>query len=584
MKLSILLFLCLVVESVFGFVPTKTAFDNSLKWNRSSLNIQIDPTITNQNLSSIDASLLKVLAENAFNDQKEKSGITAKFSISEDNKNVGVFNTIKFEKNSAYFGSGVLAVTSVSHSASTGEIFSADILINDSLINQNKFSVDSSATGGDQVFIGDVLTHEIGHFLGLGHSDVPGSTMMFSVFKGQHTFHQDDYIGLDKLYANGNAVGAGVISGKVSGGNHIGVFGAQVQAISQKTGKVITSVLSDESGDFKITNLLTDDSYLIYVLPPRGVSHLPEYYASVQTNYCNGKSYVPSFFTKCGGREKGRPQAINLARTASIDLGEVSIRCDEGLKTNYLLNKELSVRENIDIELQDGAQTFLGYFSNEEISDGFLNLKDKYSFDLRHIDTSLASYSLNVKVLTEQLGSGVKINAQLSSASGATSSVGAIYLEDGKLETNLETNIELSQNSNENIIELEVNPSSVGSSDLRGIFGNASVMTNSNNIYLVIVSLIRVIGSGNEIKFKDSYPYSDNSSCLESNITMETRGNTSLSTESSMSLSEEQQPLTCGTIDLDNNSGSGGMMSFCFGILMSISLLFFQKKKHDFFV
>jgi hypothetical protein len=110
-------------------------------------------------------------------------------------------------------------------------------------------------------------------------------------------------------------------------------------------------------------------------------------------------------------------------------------------------------------------------------------------------------------------------------------------------------------------------------------------MSNANNTYLVIVTLTGLDSSGNSITLKDSYPYSDNSSCLESNISIETRANTPFSAKESLaSVSDDQQPLTCGTIDIDNNGGPGGMMSFCLGIMMSLSLLIFQKKKHDFFV
>jgi predicted Zn-dependent protease len=584
MKLSILLFLCLVGKSVFGFVPTKTSFNNSLRWNRSNISVQIDPTVTNHNTATINANLVKGLAEQVFAEQSFISGVQSNIYISEDENNVGAVNTIKFETNSAYFGSGVLAVTSVNHSASTGEILSADILINDSILNQNKFSSQPSATGNSQVYIGDVLTHEIGHFLGLGHSDVPGSTMMFSVFKGQSSFHTDDHIGLDKLYRSGTKFGLGNIKGKVSGGNHVGVFGAQVQAISQSTGKVITSVLSDESGSFEITDLSENDSYLIYVLPPRGVSHLPEYYASIQTRYCNGKSYVPSFFNKCGGREKGRPQAINLRRGSTINIGEVSIRCDEGLNTDYLLNKTRVTRGTIDVELQNGAQSFIGYFSDEEISNGVLGLKDKYLLDLSRINTSTDSYNLNVKVLTEQIGSNLALTAKLSSQFGVSSTSGPLYNTLGKLETNIEINRGLANSSSDNVLELEIDPLPINSIDSKGIFGNTSVMSNKNSTYLVIVSLTRVGNSGTEQSFKDSYPYSDNSSCLESNITIETKANTSLSASKFSNADEEQQPLTCGTIDIDDNGGSGGMMSFCFGILVSLSFLLFQKKNHDFFV
>ena len=111
-----------------------------------------------------------------------------------------------------------------------------------------------------------------------------------------------------------------------------------------KDGKVFSGVLSEQNGTFVINNLDTEDSYYIYVLPPRAIENMPSYYASIQTMYCSGKPYVPSFFTKCGGREKGRPQSIYLGNKTTVDIGNVSIRCDEGVRPDYLYEKMKSIK------------------------------------------------------------------------------------------------------------------------------------------------------------------------------------------------------------------------------------------------
>ena len=582
MKLTLLLFVLLIVKSAVGFVPTKTITNSELKWQRSNLNIQIDPTVLNQSSLTITSELLTQIIDEKFLEASQFTNINVNTYISTQSAVVGTVNTIKFESDVGYFGSGVLAVTSVNHSATSGEIFSADILINDSLYNQNKFSAQKSATGSSQVYIGDVLTHEIGHFLGLGHSDVPGSSMVYSVTKDQHNFKSDDLSGLDYLYGNSTKLGTGVISGKVVGGNHIGVFGSQVQAISQKTGEIITSVLSKENGDFSLKNLNITDSYLIYILPPKGVSHLPEYYASVQTKYCNGNSYVPSFFSKCGGREKGKPQAINLMRSSIVEVGEVTIKCDEGLDPNYLLTKVRDPREIHNIELDSGVQTFSGYFGKEEIENNLLNLSDTFKIDLSEYDST---YTVEIKILTEKIGSNIGIQANLNSAAG-TIGASPLYNSLGKLETDLYLQKNLSNISDDNIFEFVLNPYAVSSNDSKSIFGNLETMTNANATYLVIISLIRQDGSDTEEIYKDSYPYGDNFSCLESNITVETRANTPFtSSESSPRGDVEQQSLSCGTIDIDNNgNGPGGMGSFLFGLILSLGFAVFQKKSNDSFV
>lgn len=570
MKITVLLFIFLVAKSVLSFVPTKTEYGTVLKWPVQNLNMKIDPLILHQNTSEINANYVKELTKKYFDNLEGVTGITTTLSV-DTNVVVGSTNSIRFESNSAYFGSGILAITSLSHSASTGEIFKADILINDTILNQNKFSSTKSSTGGNKVYIGDVIAHEIGHLFGLGHTDAQGSTMMFSVFKGQNSFHTDDLVGLDYLYGQRNKFGSGVISGRVAGGNNIGVFGAQVQAISHKTGKVISSVLSEESGNFKIENLNTNDSYIVYILPPRGINHLPGYYASVQQNYCNGNSYVPSFFTKCGGREKGKPQVLNFQRNSNIDLGVISIRCDEKLATNYLFNKTKEVRDPIDLNLTDGTETVLGYFSSEEINNAALGLKDIYRLDLSRLNPE--NTSLKIRILSEQVGSNLSLIAKLKEVDGDIVSAKApTYDELGKLNTDLELVVDLAENTNSNIFELEIDPIVTSSSDAKGIFGNKEVMANKNSTYLLMISLSGSNHSGTWELYKDSYPYSDNSSCLESNITVETKANTPFSaSKKNGTLSEEQQPLTCGTIDIanDNGDGPGGFTSFAFGVLLS---------------
>ena len=73
-----------------------------------------------------------------------------------------------------------LALTTLIFNADTGEIYDADVEVN---------SVQSPMSIGDigpnDIDFSSVITHEIGHFLGLSHSDAPGSTMRPSYAPGQ---------------------------------------------------------------------------------------------------------------------------------------------------------------------------------------------------------------------------------------------------------------------------------------------------------------------------------------------------------------------------------------------------------------
>ncbi len=581
MKISLILFALLLTKFSFGFVITKSESEQKLSWRKSTVEVFINPSLSNQSNSNLTESQAYSIIERAFSKWKPH------FS----GKNISLFpddslysnpstNKVKFSSNPAYFGSGVLAVTRVNHSARTGEIYNASILINDSFSTQNKFVSNESGTEDNKVYLGDVLSHEVGHFLGLGHSDVPESTMVYSVFKGQLTPHSDDIAGLNDLYSSNQGAS---ISGRVAGGSDIGIFGAQVQAISVKTGKVASGVLSEEDGSFKINNLDTSDSFLIYVLPPRDINHLPSYYASVQTKYCNSKSYVPSFFQKCGGRNKSYPQVIK----PNSEIGTVSIRCDENLNTEYLLNKTKSVRNTFSVDMREGPQVFTGYFSNDEISNNITNLKDELEIDLSNLQINPADYVLDIQILTSEIGSNFSAVSRLTSNGGINSLDFPSFNSLGRINPNNNHSVSLSPNPSLNMFTLLIDPYETARSSANELFANIDVMANENSTYAVIINLKKVNNSGIFETFtKNSAPYSDNNLCLESNITRQTNANSSVVSSGNFGENDEApQAMTCGTIDIDDNGGSGGgFMSFILGILFMSLTAFSQRKSFDFFV
>jgi hypothetical protein len=83
----------------------------------------------------------------------------------------------------------VIAVTKV-HFGATGEIFDADIAINSA---RHDFTL-TDRLGPDNYDLVSVLTHEVGHFLGLDHSDEPASVMYWKYAPGtlNRRLQQDD--------------------------------------------------------------------------------------------------------------------------------------------------------------------------------------------------------------------------------------------------------------------------------------------------------------------------------------------------------------------------------------------------------
>jgi predicted Zn-dependent protease len=569
------LFTFIFVGSAYSFVPSKTIYDKDLKWSNNN-NIIVEFLGNASNQSELPMNEVKQIITSSFLQWAPQANKSVFVNKVNSQSQISSVNTIKFSNNPIYFGAGVLAVTSVSHSAASGEILSADILINDTQALSNRFTTNSNSQS--KIFIGDILSHEIGHFFGLGHSDVIGSTMMFSVFKDQASIHADDESGIRNIYQNNSKLGQ--ISGRVVGGNHIAVFGAHVEAISLSHGDVQSAGLSEEDGSFVLQNLDDDDSYIIQISPPKDVTNYPDYYQSIQKEFCNGNSYVSSFFRKCGGRNKGSPQAINLQRQSSVDVGEVTIRCTEDLDTNYLFSKMSNPREPY--LLAEGSEVFVGYFSNEEIRNNTEDKSDSFEVDLSHLNFSQNSTYLDITVLINETASNFSAVAKLSN-SISTDTVFPQYTVSGKLTNSLRFKKALSSNSFENKFDLNINPFVTNANDSKDIFGNTSVMSKATSTYLVIINITGAHNSGNS-NLKDSYPYSDNSSCLESNIQQSTRANTPFESASA-AIDEDSQPMSCGTIEIDHNGGSGGgMMSFTLGLLIVFGLVAIQRKKPESFV
>lgn len=93
-------------------------------------------------------------------------------------------------------------VTIVSYDPATGEITDADVLLNGAELD---FAVGEGARTYD---VGNVLTHELGHLLGLGHSEDPDATM-FAVSRPGETekrsLSDDDVAGFEELYGGEGA-------------------------------------------------------------------------------------------------------------------------------------------------------------------------------------------------------------------------------------------------------------------------------------------------------------------------------------------------------------------------------------------
>ncbi len=166
-----------------------------------------------------------------------------------------------------------LGVTTWLTDAETGRIIESDILVNPSL----NWTNDPERAGGWD--LRSTLTHEVGHFLGLGHSNVgrivdgsvlEGSAVMWPFSHGAgkslgRALTDDDVTGASVLYP-GPGAETGVIRGTVvRAGSGEGVRRAHVTVYDPVRG-VLVGAWTDESGNFEVGGL-ADGHYILRVNP-----------------------------------------------------------------------------------------------------------------------------------------------------------------------------------------------------------------------------------------------------------------------------------------------------------------------------
>jgi len=174
----------------------------------------------------------------------------------------------------------VLGATSFVVDTLTGEIVESDVFFN------SIFTWSTAAAGDASRFdLQSVATHEIGHFVGLGHSAIgeteirpdggrrvlASGAVMFPISLGRgitadRTLQPDDIAGVSDLYPDGDFDDTtGAISGRVVR-NGTGVIGAHVIAFNPKTGVIIGGFSIGEGGTFQIAGL-TPGAHVIRVEP-----------------------------------------------------------------------------------------------------------------------------------------------------------------------------------------------------------------------------------------------------------------------------------------------------------------------------
>lgn len=588
----LIIFLLLLSFSSFAYVISKTEAGKNIRWDVDSNQLLIfaNPTPLGSKTVGINSSdVMDIMNESIaqWNNYTEFD-----FAVSYTTSLSSARNKMFFTNNSSYFGTGVLAVTEISYNVDTGIISNADIIINESAFSAINFTKDETQSSFMQAYLGDVLTHELGHFLGLSHSEVVGSSMIYSVFKNQHTVHPDDYHGVLDNYDK--TIHSGYFKGTVKGGTGTAVFGAHVQMISSISGDVVQSRITNEDGTFEFFNVPLDESFYFYVAPFKQKETISQFYSTSVSSYCdNQQNYKGTFYTQCGPRSKSRPQAFMLSSSeTSLDLGTLTIRCDENLDPEYLSKKIETINRSYELnpDYRSFSQAFVGMFTPSEIDLNTTGPGDEYTLDLRSLDfgNNLPNlYQVKLDLLTTGLGSAfdVRVDVKRIDALNFTTYLSS-QDETGKLITDLSIDLPLGAASN-NHFTIKVYPLALSTTELYEIFSTTSNLSNPVSLYTLSTQVGSYVNNQfvpYEALVSDSYD--DNSLCMEGNITFQTQAYTPLSISDSATQLEAQDSIvpavSCGTVDFDNNSGPGPSgMSFIFGLLFMLFLCHFKQLRRN---
>jgi Matrixin/Carboxypeptidase regulatory-like domain len=186
----------------------------------------------------------------------EASSNVQSVSPSTGGDGISLITVANTQENAALFnGSDRPGRTRVFFDLATGLISEADIALNPSAL----FSTDGTFGTYD---LESVLTHELGHLLGLEHSGMVGATMQprlavnglytLPAFSPR-TLSEDDRAGVRSLY--GPRTGRGAIGGVVTYANGAPAYGAHVWAEDVTRGRSIAGQITSQSGAYHIDDL-----------------------------------------------------------------------------------------------------------------------------------------------------------------------------------------------------------------------------------------------------------------------------------------------------------------------------------------
>lgn len=568
MKYLFLIFSAVLMLEVQAYTNNQTDNGSTVKWRTSRPELVVHQSSSGL-ISGIDVVNVVEDSIHQWEQASPDLKVQAQY-VSASSPNLGV-NDLYFSMDDSFLGPSVAGVTVTTTNQTSGELIEADIIINDAL----PLSTDPE----NNYYIGDIISHELGHYLGLAHSEVVFATMFFRLTRGQHKVNDDDRAGVRSLYSPRKF---SRLSGRVIGGESlIEVFGAHVQAFSLRTGDIAGSAVTGPDGQFEIEGLEGNDNYYLYVDKLKSPENLPLRYKGVKSDFCHsGRSYRGSFFQSCYTRDEGRPQAVYLERGSSKSVGEITIRCGLETPVDYMQAKssgplELRLTEFRGEKVHIG-ESLVGFFNQGDVED---RIDDQFVFEVDVNDLPVQSaeenFFIEVKSISQGLKSPLRISMELENAAASLitsqSTDQLMTREDGSfnIENTLRMPISLSD-PGANSFNLKLTPESLESySDRTGESLNKFIPDYASfsdflSFYFLTIHIVQEVNgeyfhvsseNGNEVSSNKFCPAAPRTYSVDKTRTLSSQLGTSLNRSSSQT---EINALGCGMILLNSKGGPPG--------------------------
>ncbi|MCZ6632112.1 MAG: beta-propeller fold lactonase family protein [bacterium] len=228
-------------------------------------------------------------------------------------------------------GTGVIAITRVNWD-NRGEMTDADIIFNG---RDFQFSIVENTTPRGRVDLQDVMTHEVGHLLGLDHTPLVGHPTVRPTMnpfntaempREGRTLEQDDISGITALYPSAEARQLGSISGRVIHRSGSGAFGVNVVVYEAGSDRFLASAFSGSAGSGQ-RGRGGEGGYEIDGLPPG------DYHVAIEP--LDG-SIRPQNFGGIFSRRFDRDFELEYFDNASLKQAAQIVRVDAGRVANKI--------------------------------------------------------------------------------------------------------------------------------------------------------------------------------------------------------------------------------------------------------